>query len=341
MFMAGGVPGAMETKTVYPEMIEIKNIMHEALEPAPRRLGEMVRQVGEKSGKMLRPRLLLACAALAEGEGGYSRKRLLEAAAAVELIHTASLIHDDIIDEADRRRSIETLHLRWGAGAATLAGDLLLARAFALLSRPGSDGKLLCLVARTVSLLCRGEIVQMNLKGRWDLAEREYYWINYLKTAQFIAACCEGGACVAGGGAPSRRLLHKFGVRLGQCFQIVDDILDYAAGPEQLGKPAGNDLVQGRSTLPLIHLFARRKEYLKLIRMIPRGKMPPRDLQERLRRAVCENGSLAYAAAAAGQKQAEALELLRRFPPSRERLLLTEITEAVTAPVPAEIMEAR
>lgn len=333
------MPGAMEAKTGYPAMIEIKNIMQGALEPAPGRLEEMVRQIWEKSGKMLRPRLLLACAALTEEQGGYSRKELLETAAAVELIHTASLIHDDIIDEADRRRSIETLHLRWGAGAATLAGDLLLARAFALLSLPGSDGKLLCLAARAVSLLCRGELVQMNLKGRWDLTEREYYWINYLKTAQFIAACCEGGACIAGGGASCRRLLHKFGVRLGQCFQIVDDILDYAAGPELMGKPAGNDLVQGRSTLPLIHLFARRKEYLKLVRMLPRGRVLPRDLQEKLRRAVRENGSLAYAAASAGQKQAEALELLRCFPPSRGRLLLTEITEAVMDPVPAEIME--
>ena len=318
----------------------IKSVMCEALGFAPRRLGEMVRQVGENSGKLLRPRLLLACAALAGGKGGSGRKRLLEAAAAVELIHTASLIHDDIIDDADRRRGRETLHLRWGAGAATLAGDLLLARAFALLSRPGGDRRLLYLMARAVSLLCRGEIIQMNLKRRWDLSESDYYRINYFKTAQFIAACCEGGACIAGAAAPCRRLLYRFGIKLGQGFQIVDDILDYAACPEQLGKPAGNDLEQGRSTLPLIHLFTCRKDYLKQALMLPPETAPPRDLQEELFRAVRDCGSLDYAAAAARKKQAEALELLHKFPPSPERCLLMEVTAAITVPIPAEIKGA-
>ncbi len=330
-----------EAGTGYPGMIEVKNAMHEALAPAPRRLGEMVRQIGEKSGKMLRPRLLLACAALVEGDSGYGCTGLPEAAAAVELIHTASLIHDDIIDDAELRRSKETLHLRWGTGAATLAGDLLLASAFALLSRPGSDGKLLSLLARTVSLLCRGEITQMQQRGRWDLTESEYYRINYFKTAQFIAACCEGGACIAGAAISCRCLLHKFGIRLGQGFQIVDDILDYTAGPEQMGKPAGNDLEQGRSTLPLIHLFNRRKEYLKMVLVLSRERIPTRDLREKLSTAMHENGSLAYAAAAARRKQDEALELLQQFPSSRERLLLAEIAESVTAPIPAEIAGPR
>ena len=322
--------GETDVTTGFPGMIEVTKVIHEALHPAPGRLEKMVRLLLESSGKMLRPRLLLACAALAGGGRKHNDQALFEAAAAVEMIHTASLIHDDIIDEAARRRGRETLHLRWGPGRATLAGDLLLARAFALLSRPGSDRNLLILLARAVSLLCRGEICQMNQRHCWELTERQYYEINYFKTAQLIAACCEAGGWIAGAAPACRRAMRQFGLKLGQAFQIVDDILDYAGYPEQLGKPAGNDLEQGRATLPLIHLFATQKHYLKLLQMLPRNSTPPRELQETLREAVKQNGSLNYALAAARQRQAEAVNALQQFPPSPERHLLTEIAAALT-----------
>ena len=179
-------------------------MIDEALHPLSGCLGKMILQLRENSGKMLRPRLLIACAAMAGGGGRHGRD-LAETAAAVELIHTASLLHDDIIDEAPRRRGGETLHMRWGCGRATQLGDLLLARAFALLSLSGKDRSLLMLMARSVSLLCRGEICQMDQQLCWLLDERRYYRINYFKTAQFISACCEGGARIAGAPAASRR----------------------------------------------------------------------------------------------------------------------------------------
>lgn len=326
--------GETDVTAGFPGLIEVERVIHDALHPAPGRLGEMVRRLLEYRGKMLRPRLLLACAALAGRGKKYKSDALFEAAAAVEMIHTASLIHDDIIDEAARRRGRETMHLRWGTGRATLAGDLLLARAFNLLSRPGSSKNLLILLARAVSLLCRGEICQMNQRHCWELTERQYYQINYFKTAQFIAACCEAGAWIAEAAPASRRALRHYGLKLGQAFQIVDDILDYTACPDQLGKPSGNDLEQGRATLPLIHLFENQKHYLKLLRMLPVNSAPPRELQKTLREAVKQNGSLDYALATARQKQAEAVSALQHFPEVPERHLLAGIAAALTRRIP-------
>ncbi|HPU01872.1 MAG: polyprenyl synthetase family protein [Firmicutes bacterium] len=313
-----------------PGLSEVDRAIRKALYPAPGRLGEIIGRILENRGKMLRPRLLLTCTALA-GCGKNLRSNLLfDAAAAVELIHTASLIHDDIIDEAARRRNQETLHLRWGPGRAALVGDLLLARAFALLSRPGGSRKLLHLLARTVAHLCRGEIYQMEQRYRWELTEKQYYRINYYKTACFIASCCEAGGLLAGASAAFCRALRNYGLKLGQAFQIVDDILDYAGYPERLGKPVGNDLEQGRTTLPLIHLFETQKQYLKLVRMLPANTAPPRELQKMLREAVKKNGSLDYALAAARRKQAEAVAALQHLPEREERQALAQIAEELT-----------
>lgn len=324
-----------DIKSGIEDLDQVKQTIRNALDPAPGELGEMVGFLLERSGKMLRPRLLLISAALAGDGGRCSGNVLFETAAAVEMIHIASLVHDDIIDEAGQRRGEETLHLRRGPGPAVLVGDFLLARAFALLSRPGGDKNVLILLARTVSLLCLGEICQMNYQHRWELTEGQYYQVNYLKTAQFIGACCEAGGWISGAAPDRRRALRQFGIKVGQAFQIVDDILDYTGCPGQLGKPAGNDLEQGRTTLPLIHLFATQKQYLKLFAILPGNSARPAEIRKRLREAVKENRSLEYAAAAARQKQAEALDRLRQFPPSPERYLLTEIVTALTARLPA------
>jgi geranylgeranyl pyrophosphate synthase len=322
--------GKPDSADSFPGISEVKTVIRNALYPAPDRLGEIIGRLLENSGKMLRPRLLLACAALAGCGKKLKSNLLFESAAAVELIHTASLIHDDIIDEAASRRGRETLHLSWGPGRATHTGDLLLARAFALLSRPGSNKNLLLLLARTVAHLCRGEIYQMDQRYCWELTERQYYQINYYKTAHFMAACCEAGGWLAGASSPCRRALWHYGLKLGQAFQIVDDILDYTGCPDRLGKPVGNDLEQGRTTLPLIHLFETQKYYLKMVRMLPANTAPPRELQRILREAVKINGSLDYAIAAARKKQAEAVKALLHLPERPERQMLADIAAALT-----------
>lgn len=316
--------------TIFPELAEVEKAIREALDPVPKSLKEILCYLLEKRGKMLRPRLLITCASLAGGEEVRRSKFLFRAAAAVEMIHTASLVHDDIIDEASRRRGQSTLHLRWGRSRATLAGDLLLARAFALLSSPGSEKGLLYLLARSVALLCRGELCQMNRRYCWELTERQYYRIIYLKTAQFIASCCEAGGWIAGASPGQRRALRDYGRNLGQAFQIADDLHDYAGYPQQLGKPVGNDLEQGLATLPLIHLFETRKQYLKMVRMAPPNLALPLDLQRTLREAVNINGSLDYARAAALRMQEKAVQALQLFPAAPERQMLAGMAAAVT-----------
>ena len=303
----------------------------------PDSLKEMLGPLLENRGKMLRPRLLIACASLAGGKRVRESEALFRAAAAVEMIHTASLVHDDIIDEAPRRRGQPSLHLAWGRNEATLAGDLLLARAFALLSCPDSSIGLLRLMARSVALLCRGELYQMNQRYRWELTERQYYRLIYFKTAQFMASCCEAGGWIAGASSAQRRALRDYGCNLGQAFQIIDDLYDYVGYPQQLGKPVGQDLKQGLATLPIIHLFKTRKQYLMMVRRAPPNMALPQELQKTLREAVKMNGSLDYARAAALRRQEKAVRALQFFPPAPERQLLAKMAEAVTGPLSGSV----
>ncbi len=314
--------------TVFPEMAAVEGAVGEALAPLPHRLQELLRPLVGSGGKMLRPRLLIASAVLTGGDEAKKRKVLYRAAAAVEMIHGASLVHDDIIDEAALRRGHPALHLLRGRRAAVLAGDLLLARAFALLSEPGERAELLKLLGRSVALLCRGELCQMTSRRHWELGRRQYYRIIYLKTAQFIASCCEAGALVAGAPEAERRALRQYGANLGLAFQLVDDYADYADSPYQGGKPAGGDLKQGLATLPLIHLLETRPSCLQALRAAP-AELPP-ELREALRRAAVENGSLDHTRAAALSRQEQALRALRHFPDSAARRDLAAIAKAVT-----------
>ncbi|NMD43294.1 MAG: polyprenyl synthetase family protein [Firmicutes bacterium] len=315
------------------EMGAVERALGEALAPLPGSPQKLLRELLENRGKMLRPRLLVLCAVLTGGERIKENEVLYRTAAAVEMIHTASLVHDDIIDNASCRRGRPTLHLLRGRKAAILAGDLLLARAFALLSEKGHEAGPLRLMARSVALLCRGELCQAERRHRWDLSERQYYRIIHLKTAQFIASCCEAGGWIAGATAGERRSLRQYGLNLGQAFQLVDDLADYSEAPLQGGKPAGSDLKQGLATLPLIHLLETRPRYRQMLRAAS-PELPPA-LLELLRRVVGENGSLDYTLAAARCSKEQALRALQPFPDGAARQALAGAAAAVTGPVPA------
>lgn len=314
--------------TLFPEKAAVERAVGEALAPLTGHPREVLRDLLENRGKMLRPRLLIVSAVLTGGEKVKEEKALYRAAAAVEMIHTASLVHDDIIDDAALRRGRPALHLLRGRRAAVLAGDLLLARAFALLSGAEDKKRVLRLLARSVALLCRGELCQMNWRCRWDLTRRQYYRIIHLKTAQFIASCCEAGGLLAGASAEERRALREYGANLGQAFQLIDDYADYAGSPYQEGKPAGGDLKQGLATLPLIHLLETRPDYRQKLHAAP-PELPPA-LQETLRKAIGENGSLDYTRAAALHRQEQALRALRLFPDNPARRALVGMAAAVT-----------
>lgn len=214
-------------------------------------------------GKRLRPALFLLCA-----KGGVSdRNRLISIAMAIELIHTATLIHDDVIDESPTRRGIPTANSRWGNQIPVLAGDYLFARAFSLMALH-ADNEMMEVLTDAICQMCEGEIVQV--RDVFDIGQTENDYLRRIgqKTAEFIAASCKLGGMAAGFDREACTALYRYGHAVGLAFQITDDILDLTAAAEQIGKPAGSDLQQGILTLPVIYALThspQREELRELI----------------------------------------------------------------------------
>lgn len=210
------------------------------------------RHILDAGGKRLRPQLLL----LAARSVGYEGERAVTLAAAIELIHTATLVHDDIVDESDSRRGRATLNHFWGNSASVIMGDYLVIRAFSLLARDG-DARLFRLMCDTIAHMCEGEVLQICWRGDVGMTEEAYFTIIHQKTAVLMASCCRAGALVGDASADSVEALDAFGRHLGMAFQIQDDVLDLIGDEAALGKPVGADLREGKVTLPLIYALER------------------------------------------------------------------------------------
>jgi octaprenyl-diphosphate synthase len=204
------------------------------------------------SGKRLRPLLTIASARLS----GARDDACLKLAAAVEFIHTATLLHDDVVDSSELRRGRVAAHLIWGAPSSVLVGDFLFARAFELMVEAGSMAALEIL-ARASRVIAEGEVLQLTRAHDLDLSQETYLQIIQAKTAELFAAAAEAGA-VSAGASPERRLaLRRFGQDVGLAFQLVDDALDYSGASEVLGKNPGDDFREGKATLPLLLVIGR------------------------------------------------------------------------------------
>lgn len=201
-------------------------------------------------GKRLRPALVVLCGSFLPAQ----RDELIDVAVAVELVHTASLIHDDVIDRAALRRGRPTVAAGWGEQQAVLYGDFLFARAFSLLTGTGWTN-ILHNLSRAISLMCEGEIEQYARRYDCQLTEAEYLVYLHKKTAYFMAACCQAGGQVCGLPAKQGKLLADFGLYLGYAFQLRDDLLDFCGTPATTGKPVFQDLAEGYLTLPVILLL--------------------------------------------------------------------------------------
>ncbi|MFN4177434.1 polyprenyl synthetase family protein [Phenylobacterium sp.] len=204
------------------------------------------------SAKRLRPLLTIAAARLA----GARDDACLKLAAAVEFIHTATLLHDDVVDSSQLRRGRVAAHLIWGAPSSVLVGDFLFARAFELMVGAGSMAALEIL-ARASRVISEGEVLQLTRSHDLDLTQDVYLEIIGAKTAELFAAAAEAGAVSAGAPPERRRALRRFGQELGLAFQLVDDALDYSGDAGTLGKNAGDDFKEGKVTLPLLLAMAR------------------------------------------------------------------------------------
>nr|WP_245542128.1 polyprenyl synthetase family protein [Propionispira raffinosivorans] len=215
---------------------------------------ELITEIGthlvNSGGKRLRPALYFLAVRCGSS---VDEKNIMPLAAAIEMIHMASLVHDDVIDSADMRRGTPTANSKWGNQISILSGDYLFAKAFSLIAKQNYSSRVTMILAQLICDLSEGEIIQNKETFRASKDKSEYYARIAKKTANFIAASCELGAIVAK--LPEKEIdaLRQYGEAIGMAFQITDDLLDLTATQEEIGKPAGNDILQGIVTLPVIH----------------------------------------------------------------------------------------
>ena len=214
---------------------------------------EMTNYHIKSGGKRIRPLLTLASAKLCGYKNG---NRDINLAACIELIHNATLLHDDVIDNSDLRRGIKTANSVWGNQSSVLVGDYLFSRCFEMMVEDGSQ-EILKLLSSTSSRIAQGEVLQLEHKGEIDLLEETYFNIINMKTAALFAAATKVGACLGNKSKKEKDALESYGKNLGLAFQIADDALDYFSTKKIFGKEIGKDFYEGKTTLPLIIIFQR------------------------------------------------------------------------------------
>ena len=274
-------------------------------------------------GKRLRPLLTVAAARLA----GASDDACLKLAAAVEFIHTATLLHDDVVDGSQLRRGKVAAHLIWGGASSLLVGDFLFARAFELMVETGSL-RALHILAKASSVIAEGEVLQLTRAHDLNLDQHTYLEIIKAKTAELFAASAEAGAVSAGASAPRVAALREYGLNLGLAFQLADDALDYSGVAETLGKNAGDDFREGKATLPLLLAIARSgpREAAFWERAIGRHEQTEADFR-RARELIVGAGALQATLDLAADYAETAKAALSVFPENDWRLALESLAD--------------
>jgi octaprenyl-diphosphate synthase len=243
-------PAGLPLALVAGDLVEVDRIYDDALAPFRRRFGPLVQHLRHYRGKRLRPALVLL-AGHACGQVGRAHHVL---GAVVEMVHTATLVHDDILDEAGTRRHLPTVNAAWGAKTGLLLGDMLFSAAFRLCSTV--DARACEWIGDATNRVCAGELLQVSQAGNLDLTEDDYFEIVAGKTGALTECCTRLGAHYAGAAPDVVERLAAFGHGLGIAFQIADDVLDLAGDPADAGKTLGTDLGQQKLTLPLLRVLA-------------------------------------------------------------------------------------
>jgi octaprenyl-diphosphate synthase len=286
---------------------------------------EIGKHIFLSGGKRFRPALLILCCRLFKP--GDTRCFML--AGSIELIHTATLLHDDVVDRADIRRGKRSVNALWGNEASILVGDFLFSQAVLIGIQTG-DIRFLEILTDATKKMSEGEVFGLMLGHSLDISEAQYMRLIDNKTATLISAACRIGAVLGGAGAEQEEQLAKFGKDLGTAFQLVDDVLDYSSRPEQIGKPVGGDLDEQKATLPLIHALgkaegARREE---VERLFHKGKKDQQDFQSILQ-FIDSEGGIAYTLGRAGEFIRKAKARLDGLPGSPEKRALLELADYV------------
>ena len=311
-------------KVISKELALFEVHFREAMKSRVALLDRIMQYIVRRKGKQLRPMFVLLSAKL----GGDINESSYRAASLVELLHTATLVHDDVVDEASERRGFFSINALWKNKIAVLVGDYLLSKGL-LLSLDNKDHRVLQLLSTAVRLMSEGELLQLEKSRKLNLDESIYYEIIGGKTASLLASSCAAGASTTFENDEAIEKMRLFGEKVGMAFQIKDDLFDYSS--EAIGKPTGNDIKEKKLTLPLIYTLnncdaALRKKIIYIIK----NQNTQKDKVDFVLDAVENFGGIAYATNKMFVFRDEALDILHSFPPSEVREALEELVRYTT-----------
>jgi len=314
------------TELVAPDMERVNNAILMRTGSQVAMIPEVANHLIASGGKRLRPMLTLAMAQLT----GYSGDGHIKLAAAVEFMHTATLLHDDVVDESDMRRGRLAARLVWGNGASVLVGDFLLGQAFKMMVEVGSL-RALEILSSAAAVIAEGEVMQLAAAKNTATTEDEYLAVIRAKTAELFAAACEVGPALSGRPKAEQAACRSFGMNLGIAFQLVDDALDYGGKAAKLGKNVGDDFREGKITLPVVLSFRRgsASERAFWIRTLEKGEVSDDDLDTAIR-LMTKYRAIEDTITRAEHYGAIAKDALALFPDSGVKRALEEAVEFCT-----------
>jgi octaprenyl-diphosphate synthase len=302
------------------EMEEFENYFKAAMKSDNILLDKITHYIIKRKGKQMRPMFVFLCSKLC---GGITPSTYT-AASLIELLHTATLVHDDVVDVANVRRGFFSINALWKNKIAVLVGDYLLSRGL-LMSVDKNEFELLRIVSTAVKEMSEGELLQQEKSRLLNITEEVYYHIIEQKTASLIAACCKSGASAAGTSLEDVEKMYQFGLNIGLAFQIKDDLLDYGFG-EKIGKPIGIDIKERKLTLPLIHTLqhsdSAQKKYL--VNIVKRHNTNAGKVKELVQKVV-DTGGIDYARKKMEEFRDNALNILGTFPDGPAKSSLSEL----------------
>lgn len=301
------------------DMGDVNSLIQKRLQSDVVLINQLSHYIIGNGGKRLRPMLALLTARAC----GYKGQQHVDIAAIVEFIHTATLLHDDVVDESDMRRGKDTANNIWGNQAAVLVGDFLYSRSFEMMVDVG-EMRVMQILSQATNVIAEGEVLQLLNCNDADTTEARYLEVIYSKTAKLFEAASQLGAILAKRPTDEEKAMADYGMHLGTAFQVIDDILDYSASADEMGKNVGDDLAEGKPTLPLIIALQRSEgEEAQMIRTaIEEGGL---DRIDEILTVINKTGALDYAYNVAENEIKLAVESLSHLESSPEKTALTEL----------------
>ena len=303
------------------DMQTVNQLVKERLHSEVALINQLSHYIISSGGKRLRPILLLLSAKAL----GYENQQHIELAAIVEFIHTATLLHDDVVDASDKRRGNDTANAIWGNEAAVLVGDFLYSRSFQMMVRI-NNSRVLSILADATNTIAEGEVLQLLNCNDPNTSEKRYLDVIHYKTAKLFEASAQLGSVISNAPEQQETAMAKYGMYLGTAFQLIDDVLDYSSSSEEMGKNVGDDLAEGKPTLPLIRAMSvGNKTQRNIIRhAIEKGG---RDNIDDVIDAIQSTDAIDYTAAKALEESASAIEMLKHIPASPYRDAMFALAE--------------